>query len=386
MLSMETAISAGLRMLSRAGKGAGCLTFALACLSLTTLSQARSLDSVGHAETAARDWRYDEFISKVGIEDDVVVFPVKVADTLNIAARPRIANKVAQAGDAGAITVLYPDIGEPYRSVFTQIIDGIEAMAKGRVRPIAVGPRTDIDEVRAMLGRKEPKVVIALGRQGLKVASALDGNVGVVAGGVLSAGEGETHAIQVNSLTPDPELLFSRLKSMMPRARRIYTVYDPRQNEWLIRLARAGAQAQGMELMAYEAQDLRSAMHAWQEIIGKAGSASDAIWLPQDSTSVEESTVLPLVLQESWSRNLAVFSSSFGHVKRGVLFSLYPDNVELGRHLADHAFSLMASGVPGTSSITPLREVLMAVNLRTARHLGLNAGRPGSFDMAFPEP
>jgi hypothetical protein len=29
--------------------------------------------------------------------------------------------------------------------------------------------------------------------------------------------------------------------------------------------------------------------------------------------------------------------------------------------------------------------VLMAINLRTAKHLGLNTGRPQSFDMTFPE-
>ena len=45
----------------------------------------------------------------------------------------------------------------------------------------------------------------------------------------------------------------------------------------------------------------------------------------------------------------------------------------------------MASGEIETSGMVPLREVLMAVNLRTAKHLGLNAGRPQSFDMAFPE-
>lgn len=386
MLSMQTTISAGLCFLRRAVKDTGWLVPALACALLPPVSAASSLDSVGHAAGPAPSRQYEEVIREIGLEDDVMVFPIQVAESVNVAARRQIANKVAQAGAGDAIAVLYPDIGEPYLSVFTQIIGGIEAMAKGHVTNIAVGPKSDINEIRAMLRRQDTKVVIALGRQGLKVASALEAGMGVVAGGVLSASESEARNIQVNSLTPDPDLLFARLKVMMPRARRIYTVYDPRQNEWLIRLAREGAQAQGLELVAYEAQDLRSSMRAWQEILDKAGSGSDALWLPQDSTTVEESTVLPLLLQESWSRNLAVFSSSFGHVKRGVLFSLYPDNIELGRHLADNAISMMASGVPGTSSMTPLREVLMAVNLRTARHLGLNAGRPGSFDMAFPEP
>ena len=191
--------------------------------------------------------------------------------------------------------------------------------------------------------------------------------------------------MQVNSLSPDPALLFSRLKGMMPKARRVFTVYDPRQNAWMMRLAKEAAHEQGLELISYEAQDLRSAMHAYQEILATADSSQDALWLPQDSTTVEDSTVLPMVLQETWSRNLAVFSSSFGHVRRGVLFSLYPNNVELGRHLAGSALDFLASGADEASGMFPLREVLMAINLRTAKHLGLNTGRPQSFDMAFPE-
>lgn len=349
-------------------------------------AMANSLDSATVAPANSR--QSDSFagiVREIEAYPDVVVFPIYVAETVNIAANRRLSNKVAQAAGDGAITVLYPDIGEPYRSVFTQIIDGIQAKARGQVNNIAVGPKTDLGELKDTLRRQESRVVIALGRQGLKTASALNGDIGVVVGGVLSASEDETRNAQVNSLSPDPALLFSRLKGMMPKVRRIYTVYDPRQNEWLIRLAREGAHEHGLELVAYEAQDLRAAMRAYQEILAKANSSSDALWLPQDSTTVEESTVLPMVLQDSWARNLALFSSSFSHVKRGVLFSLYPNNVELGRHLAGNALNMMASGVPETSGMMPLREVLMAVNLRTARHLGLNPGRPQSFDMAFPE-
>lgn len=328
---------------------------------------------------------YSGVISAIESSQDVVVFPIHVAGTGAVSVNRMLANKVAQAASVGGIAVIYPDIGEPYRSVFTQIIDGIEDRAKGRVANFAVGPNVNVGELNDSLRRQDTKVVIALGRQGMKVANSLDSKIGVVVGGVLSAAEDGTRVLQVNSLSPDPALLFSRLKKMMPNAKRIFTVYDTRQNEWLIQLAKEGAAVHGVELVAYPVQDLRSAMRAYQEIIAKADSRQDALWLPQDSTAVEESTVLPFVLQESWNNNLAVFSSSFGHVKRGVLFSLYPDNVELGRHLAGDALGLLASGNKDTSALTPLREVLMAVNLRTAKHLGLNTARIQSFDMAFPE-
>ena len=335
----------------------------------------------------------DDFIEVIhAIEafPEVVVFPVRVAGYGEVSpavasATGRMTNMLALGPGAGAIAVIYPDIGEPYRSVFMQIIEGIEDEAKAQVANYAVGSNVDIGELKNALRRQDARVVIALGRQGMKVASALDRNTGVVVGGVLTAPENEMRDQPVNSLTPDPALLFSRLKGFMPAARRVFTVYDPRQNGWLMRLAKEAARAQGLELVAYEAQDLRSAMRAYQEILAAADSRQDALWLPQDSTTVEEGSVLPLVLQGSWSRNLAVFSSSFGHVRRGVLFSLYPNNVGLGRHLAGSALSYLPSGSYSARGMIPLREVLMAINLRTAKHLGLTPSRQQGFDLAFPE-
>lgn len=347
-------------------------------------ANSRDTEAFPHKNTSWTE-DYSGVISAIESSQDVVVFPIHVAGTGTVSINRMLANQVAQAATVGGIAVIYPDIGEPYRSVFTQIIDGIEDRAKGRVANFAVGPNVNVGELNNSLRRQDTKVVIALGRQGMKVANSLDSNIGVVVGGVLSAAEGGARVLQVNSLSPDPALLFSRLKKMMPSTRRIFTVYDPRQNEWLIQLAKEGAAVHGVELVTYPVQDLRSAMRAYQEIIAKADNRQDALWLPQDSTAVEESTVLPFVLQESWNNNLAVFSSSFGHVKRGVLFSLYPDNVELGRHLAGDALGLLASGNKEASALVPLREVLMAVNLRTAKHLGLNTARIQSFDMAFPE-
>lgn len=326
-----------------------------------------------------------EVVRAIEAYPDVVVFPILVAGSVAVSRTRALSNKIAQASGEGMIAVIYPDIGEPYRSVFTQIVDGIEAKAKGRVANFAVRPDVDVGELNNSLRRQDVRVVIALGRQGIKTASALDRNIGVIVGGVLAVPENEMRDRQINSLTPDPALLFARLKGLMPAARRVFTVYDPRQNGWLMRLAQEAARAQGLELVAYEAQDLRGAVQAYQNILAAADSGRDALWLLQDTTTVEEGTVLPLVLQESWKRNLAVFSSNFGHVRRGVLFSLYPNNIELGRHLASSALGLLATSEKEVSGMMTLRQVLMAINLRTAKHLELNPGRQQGFDMAFPE-
>lgn len=292
----------------------------------------------------------------------------------------------AAGGNIGPIAILYPDIGEPYRSVFFKIIEGIEEKARSKVTSYAVGSNFNAQELSGELKRHDIRVVIALGRNGLKAASSLDKEIGIVAGGVISVPDADTRGGAVLSLAPDPALLFARLKDLSPKTQRVFVVYEPRQNGWLIKLARDAARAQGIELVAQEAADLKSALGLYQAFFASADARRDALWLPQDSATVDESTVLPLVLQESWVKGLPVFSSTVSHVKRGALFALYPNNMELGRNLAISALGI-ASGVPSAKGVLPLRDVLTAFNTRTASHLGLSLStvQQHGIDLVFPE-
>lgn len=292
----------------------------------------------------------------------------------------------AAGGTIGPIAVFYPDIGEPYRGVFSKIIEGIEENAQSKVTSYAVGSNFNAQAISSELKRQDIRIVIALGRNGLKAASTLDREIGVVAGGVVSVPEADVRNAAILSLAPDPALLFARLKALSPKTQRIFVVYEARQNGWLIKLAKEAARSLGIELVAQEASDLKTALGIYQSIFAMADGRRDALWLPQDSATVDESLVLPLVLQESWAKSLPVFSSNVSHVKRGALFALYPNNVELGRDLATSAINL-ASGNPTVRGILPLRHVLTAFNTRTASHLGLapSTAQQQGFDLLFPE-
>lgn len=307
---------------------------------------------------------------------------ITLAQLLRSPAASTATLRLAAAGGSG-IAVLYPDIGEPYRSVFSKIIEGIEDKARTRVAAYAVSGSFNPQELAAELKRQDIRVVIALGRNGLKAASTLEKDVNVVAGGVISIPEGDLRSTAVHSLAPDPLLLFSRLRALSPASKRVTVIYDGRQNAWLIRLAREAARTAGLDLNAVEVGDLKTAVRAYQDFFAEADPRRDALWLPQDSVTVDETAILPLILQESWNRAIPVFSSTVSHVKRGVLFALYPNNVELGRNLAASALGIAGSAGRG---LTPLREVLVALNTRTASHLGLNPGPLAGFDLTFPEP
>ena len=305
---------------------------------------------------------------------------------LNLYGGPLRLAGAGAGGSIGPIAILYPDIGEPYRSIFSKIIEGIEENAQIKVTSYAIGSNFNAQAISGELKRQDIRVVIALGRNGLKAANALDKEIGVVAGGVVSVPDADGRNNAILSLAPDPALLFGRLKALSPKTQRIFVVYDPHQNGWLIKLAKEAARNQGIELVAQEAGDLKSALGVYQNIFATIDPRRDALWLPQDSTTVDESLVLPLVLQESWTRGVPVFSSNVSHVKRGALFALYPNNMELGRNLAISAIG-MVSGSPGIRGVSPLRDVLTAFNTRTASHLGLtpSAAQQQGFDLLFPE-
>lgn len=283
---------------------------------------------------------------------------------------------------AQALAVLHPELNGAYRNVVNDVLQGVEEQSHVRPRAYAIATSTDTAELRNNL--RSSKALIVLGRQSLKLASTLDSGLPLVVGGVYPGNDSEQLA--GISMMPDPALLFGMLKNLLPAVKRVMVVYHPQASESQIRLAREAARAQGLDFSALEASDLVGAAHAYEALLSTADGRRDALWLPQDATTVEESTILPMLLKESWSRNLPVFSSSVLHVRKGVLFGMYPNHVQLGHDLAQLA-SALYNGEPVKRGLLPLRALNSALNSRTASHLGLQLGpvQLRQFDAFFPE-
>jgi putative tryptophan/tyrosine transport system substrate-binding protein len=281
------------------------------------------------------------------------------------------------------VAVLFPDVDEPFRSVFGQIVDGIEDRLPGRLVRMALVARQTPAELSDELQRREVRLVIALGRQGLNMAARLDERFAVVLGGVLGVPETTSRVFAIHSLAPYPGAIFSNWRRVMPMAQRVHVVFDPRQNAWLIKLARESARQLGLELNALEALDLTTSLRQHEQTLAGMDPKRDALWLAQDTTTVEDSAVLPLVLSEAWKRQLVLLSSTLAHVKRGVLMAPFPDNRGMGRALAESALRQMAGG-KASDGVLALRELRSAVNSRTASHLGLDLS-VGRFDLVLPE-
>ena len=285
----------------------------------------------------------------------------------------------ADAWGASRIAVLYPEVREPYLSVFSTIIRGIESQGERQILPYPLPENFDSDRVEKWLAARRPDAAIALGSRGFQMAEALKGKLPVVVGAVLLAPNG----LPGISLAADPLILFATLKELAPGTRRVFVVYQPEESAWLVERARGAARLQGLELHARPAADLRAAVTTYRDLVENSLGERDAVWLTMDSVSANDRAVLPMLLETAWKRKFVLFSSKPGHAKQGALFSQYPDNHRLGQQLGALAESIREGQ---EADLGPSRELETAVNLRTAAHLGLNfrAEQKDLFHLTFP--
>jgi len=109
-----------------------------------------------------------------------------------------------------------------------------------------------------------------------------------------------------------------------------------------------------------------------------------AIWLPLDPVTANEKIVVPTILEKAWNNKMVVFSSKPAHAKRGALFSALPNNELLGQQLANLIKPVNYQSTPST--VKTLDSIKLAVNLRTAAHLGFdyNSKERSQFALTFP--
>jgi len=284
------------------------------------------------------------------------------------------------------ITVIYPEAKGSYAALFEQIIRGIEETTKGAIIPLAVPLDPDMKALQQSIEQQPNDVIIALGRRGIETAKALQLKTPVIAGGLLSMSKADMKTYPAISLLPEPSLLFQRLHALAPEIQHVYLVYNPERHQWLLPRAKAAAKRQGLTLILRPATNIRSAARLYRELVSEMKPGRDALWLLQDSTLTGDTSLLAYLLQEAWQRRLLIFSSSPAHVRRGALFSLYANKQGLGRDLGRFARRILHNGAkPG---LRPTSEVNIAVNLRTASHLGLSISyqQQRQFNLVFPRP
>jgi len=299
-----------------------------------------------------------------------------------------------------SVAVIYPDVAPPYNTVLSQIISGINQQADINIKEYPLSDRYDSADLRKKLEEQGTEAIIALGRRGTEAVQALNWKNPVIVGAAsLTSSLMNTFGKSISAirLTPAPDLLFSKLREFSPKSKRIIVITSAPQGSvaegkaeameesWLLNAAREAAKKHDFELVIYPATDLRMAANFYRQLIDSMQPETDALWLPPDDESIDIKSILPVILQGAWDRNIIVFCSNPAYVKRGALFASYPNNTKTGQYLAALAMDAVKGG---RARILPTQDVLTAVNMRTAEHLKLReiAKKQQYFDATYPSP
>lgn len=288
--------------------------------------------------------------------------------------------------NGATVGVVYPELREPYSKIFDTIMDGIEQQMGEKIDRYGVAKQYDIEVLDKKIRNRGNKLLVALGGRGVKVVEQLPNNpLPVVVGAVLPSSVTPNPMGRSGiSLVPDPQLLFMKLKSFVPGIKTVSVVYNPDNNRFLIETAIQSGNDLGILVDARAANDLRDAALIYRELLETIDHKTNAIWLIQDASTLDSNVILPLILQQAWNRDLVVFSNNLVLAKRGALFSMYPDNLNMGKELAKLAQSILSNS--NALGIRVLRALKIAVNIRTAKHLNINftLQQEKSFDLVFP--
>ncbi|MCW8935680.1 MAG: hypothetical protein OQK98_13220 [Gammaproteobacteria bacterium] len=277
------------------------------------------------------------------------------------------------------LTVLYPEASGGYAKVFKNILEGVNEFDNINVTSHRISNKTQAADVNNMLNSTHCQTIIALGQRSYKIAKQLNNNLPLTIGAIVATPNGHAGI----SMDGNPELFIEYLNNLAPDVKRVHVVYSEKNTGWLVEMAESAASKRNIELLSYKVENLKQGIQKYTEILNKVKSKKDAIWIPLDRV-VPDKAILPKILKTAWDKNIVVFSNNPLHAKKGTLFALFPDHKLVGRKLASIAVEQV--NAKGQHKLLPTSNLKLAVNIRTASHLGLSFSKSEQrkFDIVFP--
>jgi putative ABC transport system substrate-binding protein len=252
-------------------------------------------------------------------------------------------------------------VRQPFQKVYQTIAKGAAEGFAGPTSEIILDadkPATDLES------RIADHMVVALGGRGITELQPMTLAHPLVVGAVSR----RIPHVYGMSMVPEESLIVTKLRVLAPEVRRVFVIVRSHDNIIDLKSAQLAFNQLGIQLHIHEAEDLRAAAGIYRKVIRSLGSG-DAVWIPSGDRFVGNA-LLSILLQASWKSEFVVFSSNPTHVKRGALFSVYPDNFQMGVRLGELARKI-AEGEQQQAGMEPLQSVFVTLNERTSNHLGI---------------
>jgi len=266
---------------------------------------------------------------------------------------------------AGDVAVLLSKDIEPYHQAFT----GFKQSCKNKYT--LYNMNGNMEEGQRLTGKIrsfKPKLVLAIGTQAAIVAKQNLKDVPIVFCMVFNPehyGLSSKNITGVSLNVPVANQLVTLLQ-FVPKLKRVGVIYNKKKTGNLISEASEMAKRFNIRLVTAKVDSEKDVPKALRKLIGKI----DVLWLVNDATVVNNESFRYILLLTLENRvPLMVFFENF--VKAGALVGLSPDFCQAGNQAGEMSNRILSGKSPSDCQIEPPIFVRLAVNLKTARNIGL---------------
>lgn len=280
--------------------------------------------------------------------------------------------------------MIQPETNEKSRIIIDEITAGISNVLPS-ITTVTLTNNQDDEINQNKLKSCERSTLIALGPQALEVGKRWS-SARLITGLVSSPIKAPSANLVKIGYSVSPNSFLRTLKRITPSIKHVHVIHRKQRLPTTARNnIRQYATALDLTVTFHPVDILKHRAKTYQEVVQSMHPDRDALWIHSDTYNREFYLVLNWLLKESWNQRLTIFSSNLTPVKRGALFSLYPDNFAYGQQLAQAAQNLKNNHLGGdavqTSEVTKLainRVALRRLTGATTLLNDLNA------DVVFP--
>lgn len=230
------------------------------------------------------------------------------------------------------------------------------------------------DDRLTELKKQNPQLIVTLGSAATERTAKVVKDTAVLfcmvlnpqASGFVRSMGGSGNNVTGASLDISPQVQFDAIRFIVPNAKKIGVIYNPRETESVIQQARKVTKEMGLELVAVPISSGDKVPDALRTL----EKSVDALWSVADSTTFTPASMEFIFLHTLRSK-LPFMGLSPAFVKAGALMALAADYQEVGTQCGGLAAKILSGESPSTLPITTPQKTTLHVNLKTAETLGL---------------
>lgn len=282
---------------------------------------------------------------------------------------------VAVAADGGPILMVISQGTGPYKEVLTgfrQYFTSQNGAAALLEEHSLQGDTSKASQVLKDAKTRRTQLIFTVGSLATQTALQETPEIPIVASMILNADELKKSANATGVVLDfSLETQLQWLQKIMPQAKAVGVLFNPKENRTKIDAAIKVARSLGLTLLTGEVETPQ----ALPEALDNLAHQAEVLWGITDQTVLSPQTAEPILLF-SFRNRIPFAGLSTSWAKAGALYALDRDYRDLGMQCGEIAAKIL-HGTPASTLLpqTP-RKVSYALNLKTAEHMKLTLPQP----------